>query len=85
MMKKMCPVHVFSYTLVIVGALNWGLVGFFKWNLVNAILSGVPTVERVVYAIVGLAALVMLLSCKCKKCNSCCGEGEKGGSCCGGK
>jgi len=74
-----------SYVLVIVGALNWGLVGFFKWNLVTAIFGGMPTVERVIYALVGVAALMMLLACKCKKCGGCCKDGEKGGSCCGGE
>lgn len=85
MMKKMCPVHMIAYVLVVVGALNWGLVGFFKFNLVNAILGGVPTIERVVYMLVGLAALMMLLVCKCKKCGGCCKDDVKGASCCSGK
>lgn len=89
MMKKMCPVHKVAFVLVLIGALNWGLVGFFNFNLVTAILGGVPTVERVVYAVVGVAAVAMLLVCKCKKCNMCCG-GDKGScdmekGCCGGE
>jgi uncharacterized protein len=51
-----------------VGALNWGLVGFFDFNLVNAILGSMPTLERVVYALVGLSALYSLLCCKCSMC-----------------
>jgi len=69
--------------LVLVGALNWGLVGAFKFNLVTALLGSMPTLERVVYVLVGLAALAMLLVCKCKKCcgeGSCCADGK---SCCG--
>jgi MYXO-CTERM domain-containing protein len=53
--------------LAIVGALNWGLIGFFNWNLVDAIFGGDPremtsTASRVVYALVGLAGLIALAS-----------------------
>ena len=53
--------------LAIVGALNWGLIGFFNWNLVDAIFGGdaremTSTASRVVYALVGLAGLVALFS-----------------------
>jgi uncharacterized membrane protein YuzA (DUF378 family) len=48
--------------LAAIGALNWGLVGFFNFNLVDAIFGGgaaeeTSTASRVVYAIVGLAGL----------------------------
>jgi uncharacterized membrane protein YuzA (DUF378 family) len=45
--------------LVVVGALNWGLVGLFEWNLVEEIF-GTGTVTDVVYVIVGVAGLLML-------------------------
>jgi uncharacterized protein len=50
-----------------IGALNWGLIGFFNWNLVDAIFGGgsheeTSTVSRVVYALVGLSGLATLLS-----------------------
>ena len=60
-MKSMCPAHKVSALLVLVGALNWGLVGGFGYNLVNALLGNWPMVERVVYILVGLSALGMLL------------------------
>jgi uncharacterized membrane protein YuzA (DUF378 family) len=49
-----------------VGALNWGLIGLFDWNLVDALLGGgaieqTSTGSRIVYAIIGLAGLVSLL------------------------
>ncbi len=49
--------------LAIIGALNWGLVGFFNWNLVDAIFGGgareaTSTASRVIYAIVGVAGLI---------------------------
>ena len=52
--------------VAIIGALNWGLIGFFNFNVVDAIFGG-GTVEqtsnlsRVVYAVIGLCALVALV------------------------
>ena len=44
--------------LVIIGALNWALVGFFQFDLVAAIFGGASTVlARVVYALVGVAGI----------------------------
>ena len=45
--------------LVVVGALNWGLVGLFDWNLVTEIF-GTGTVTDVIYVIVGFAGLMMV-------------------------
>jgi len=53
--KKM--VHMATYTLMAVGALNWGLVGFFGFNLVNTILGSAPGLERLVYILVGVSAV----------------------------
>lgn len=55
-----------AFILVIIGALNWGLVGFFDWNLVTAIF-GDGTLTRVIYALVGVAALYMLIGAIAKK------------------
>ncbi|MBP1988952.1 DUF378 domain-containing protein [Paenibacillus eucommiae] len=51
-----------ALTLVIIGALNWLLVGFFEWDLVAAILGGdshreSSGISRVIYALVGIAGL----------------------------
>ena len=64
----MCVAHKVCGALVWIGAINWGLIGFFKFNLVNAIFGGWPSFERIVYALVGLAAILMLFACKCKHC-----------------
>ena len=49
-------------TLVIIGALNWGLVGFFQFDLVSAIFGGMSAwVSRVIYALIGLAGLYSLV------------------------
>jgi hypothetical protein len=46
--------------LVIVGALNWGLVGFFNFDLVYALFSSVMIIAKIVYCLVGLAGLYMV-------------------------
>lgn len=51
-----------AYVLVIVGALNWGLVGFFKYDLVAKIFGDMSSVSRVVYALVGLSGLYLILT-----------------------
>lgn len=55
-----------SVALVTIGAINWGLVGVgnfldANWNLVNVLLGSFPTVEALVYVIVGLAGLYELV------------------------
>ena len=59
-----------AYILVVVGGLNWGLVGFFNFDLVAAIFGDMSAVSRVVYALVGVSALLMLVAHK-KMCSSC--------------
>ena len=46
--------------LVIVGALNWGLLGLLNLNVVEMLLGGWPAVVRVVYILVGVAGLWLL-------------------------
>ena len=50
--------------LVIIGAINWGLVGFFNWNLVDAIFGGTVQTNsnwfsRIIYSLVGLGGIYM--------------------------
>jgi len=47
-----------AWVLVVIGALNWGLVGFFNFNLVTAIFS---SMAYLVYDLVGLSALVLII------------------------
>ncbi len=52
--------------LAVIGALNWGLVGLFNWDLVRAILgnetgTSASAPSRVVYALVGLAGVGLAL------------------------
>jgi len=51
-------IDIIALILVIVGALNWGLVGFFQFDLVGAIFGGSASGwSRFIFAIVGLAGL----------------------------
>ncbi|MPM89175.1 hypothetical protein SDC9_136283 [bioreactor metagenome] len=51
------PVDLIALILVIVGGLNWGLVGLFDYNLVDAIFGVGSALSRIIYILVGLAAL----------------------------
>ena len=51
-----------SYALIIIGALNWGLVGFLGFNLVAAVLGEMTIAARIVYALVGVAAVYDVLA-----------------------
>ncbi|MBD7962795.1 DUF378 domain-containing protein [Fictibacillus norfolkensis] len=51
----------FALALVIIGAVNWGLIGFFQFDLVAAIFGGQDAVlARIVYGLVGLSGLYCL-------------------------
>lgn len=64
--------HMVAFTLVIVGALNWGLVGLFRFNLVTAVLGSMPMLETLVYVLVGLSAVYLAAThmSDCKTCAS---------------
>ena len=46
-----------ALVLIIIGAINWGLIGFFKFDLVAFLFGQMTWLSRVVYAIVGLCGL----------------------------
>lgn len=47
-----------ALTLIIIGALNWGLIGFFQFDLVSTIFGGsLSFVSRIIFALVGLSGL----------------------------
>ena len=48
-----------ALTIAIIGAINWGLIGFFNFNLVEA-LFGAGGAARIIYALVGLCGLYLL-------------------------
>lgn len=53
--------NIIAFILVLVGALNWGLVGIFSWNLVEAIFGlGLTIGARIIYILVFVAALWLI-------------------------
>lgn len=53
----MKTLDVTALVLVIIGAINWGLIGFFQFDLVAALFGTMSTFTRIVYALVGIAGL----------------------------
>ena len=49
--------HGATFLLTVVGALNWGLVGLFNFNLVEAVLGSAPGLIKLVYILVGVSAV----------------------------
>ena len=72
----MKTVSVIAVILTVVGAINWGLVGLGMWmetnlNLVNLLLGSWPTLEVVVYLLVGISGLLVGWTHMKKQCTMC--------------
>jgi uncharacterized membrane protein YuzA (DUF378 family) len=86
-MKGGCTMHWIIKILVIIGGINWGLVGLGMllgtnggWNVVNMIFGSVPTLEAIIYLLVGISAVAMIFGCKCSKCMAGAGDSKMSGS-----
>ena len=53
----MKTIHIISFILLIIGGLNWLLVGLGGWDVVAMIFGTMSTVSRIIYILVGLAAI----------------------------
>ena len=60
----MRAIDVIVAILLVVGGLNWGLVGFFRFDLVAEIFGPMSPLSRIVYTLVGLGALYQALTWK---------------------
>ena len=61
--KEVTFVKVIDYivlVLVLIGAINWGLVGFFSFDLVAVIFGDMTIISRIIYALIGIAGLYAL-------------------------
>jgi uncharacterized membrane protein YuzA (DUF378 family) len=97
-MKRQC-IRGLVLVVLIIGALNWGLVGFLRYNLIGDLFGGTySTPARAVFAIVGLCGLYAITflcksaacCCTCgSSCHSCnsnsCGSNSCGANSCGTK
>ena len=68
--------HMIAFILLIVGGVNWGLVGLgwlvngSDWNVVHMILGSSATLEGIVYVLVGISAVWLLVTHR-KECKTC--------------
>lgn len=62
--------HMVAFVLLIVGGVNWGLVGLFNFNLVTALLGSMPMIEKLVLILVGASAVYLAAThmSDCKVC-----------------
>lgn len=54
--------RITSYILVLIGALNWGLVGIADFDLVAFLFGEMTVLSRIIYSIVGISAIILLLT-----------------------
>jgi len=74
-----CTTHMIGKILLIIGGINWGLVGLGMlmgkdieaWNVVHMIFGAMPTLEGIIYVLVGVAAVMKIFGCRCRKCMDC--------------
>ena len=59
-MNAMRIMRTIAYALVITGAIVWGLVGFFDYNLVASIFGDGTLFSRIIYSLVGVSGIVLL-------------------------
>lgn len=71
----MKALHMVAFILLVVGGLNWGLVGLgwyagANWNIVSMLLGSMPMLEALVYVLVGVSAVWIVVTHKkdCKMC-----------------
>lgn len=60
-MKSLTVIDWVALVLVIIGGLNWGLVGLFQFNLVDRIFSFAPIIVNIIYILVGIASIYLVI------------------------
>lgn len=67
----MKALHMVAFVLVIIGAINWGLVGLFKWNLVEMLFGMDSVLTMLVYVLVGASGVYLAAThmTDCKVCS----------------
>ncbi len=70
--------------LMVIGALNWGLYGFFQYDLVADLFGDMSRTSRIIYDVIGIAGVLGIvgLFCSCRSCNcgpncSCCTKNKR--------
>lgn len=60
-MMRLSGLDWLALILVIIGGLNWGLVGLFGFDLVAWLFASIPVIGTIIYILVGLAAIYMIV------------------------
>lgn len=60
----MKALHSIAFVLVIVGGLNWLLVGLFAWDIGMIFGGPLAMISRIIYVLVGLSAVYLIFACK---------------------
>ncbi len=71
----MKALHMIAFILLVIGGLNWGLIGLggfagANWNVIDLILGSWPSIEWIVYVLVGLSAIWLAVT-HMKDCKTC--------------
>ncbi|RJR31579.1 DUF378 domain-containing protein [Candidatus Parcubacteria bacterium] len=59
-MEKINVIDWVAIVLVIIGGINWGLIGLFEFNLVDAVFGDLTWLSRIIYILVGISALYLI-------------------------
>ena len=60
-MKNVPVVQTISTVLLLIGGLNWGLIGLFEWNFIASIFGFTSVLTRTIYALAGFSAVYKML------------------------
>ena len=70
-------VRLIAYALVITGAIVWGIVGFFNYNIVGALFGDASLLARIVYSLVGISGITLLATSGFEECYCSCSDDTK--------
>lgn len=63
-----CGPHCLAKWLVIIGGLNWGLIGLLDYNLIESLFGAWSWLVTLIYVLVGLSAVLLVIEGKCGQC-----------------
>lgn len=61
-MKNVHVVDIIAIIILIIGGLNWGLIGLFEWNFIASVFGYTSVLTRTIYALVGLSAVYKIVT-----------------------
>jgi len=63
-----------AYALVVIGAIVWGIVGFFNYNIVAALFGDATLLSRIIYSLVGISGIALLATTGFEECYCNCSD-----------